>query len=84
MVLSTSWYSSTSTFTETANFFFIFHQQWILLKVLVKMSADSETYQNYKKLRIAVSKELSLSGFQIGKELGAHRIKAAKKSTGSH
>lgn len=40
-------------------------------------------YQNYKKLRIAVSKELSLSGFQIGKELGAHRIKAAQKYTGS-
>lgn len=29
-------------------------------------------YRNYKKFRIAVSKELSLSGFQIGKELGAH------------
>lgn len=25
-------------------FFLIFHQQWILLKVLVNMSADSETY----------------------------------------
>lgn len=32
---------------------------------------SAETYQD---IRIAVSKELSHSGFWIGKKLGAHRI----------
>lgn len=61
------WYWSTLTFTETTYF---------LNFPSTVDSVESVICQQklIRIIRIAVPKELSGSGFWIGKELGAHRI----------